>query len=88
MNRRITGLAEGDRLEIIAHESRVRVLVEEFGDNSGRIVIQINDQEELLGRIIVSTDDVEIWQAGKLSGPMIEWAGLGYSDSDLSEIGL
>jgi len=75
--KRITGITEGETLTIYADSPKLELKVEQYGDGQ-HVVIQIGDKHELLGRIIVSADDVQIWQAGELSGPLIEWVGLGF----------
>lgn len=49
--------------------------VEDAGDDRS-VVITVEDSEQLLGRLLVSADEVTVFQPNEISGSTIEWVGL------------
>ena len=74
--KRISGVSEGETLAVFTHDPPLELRIEQAGDGRN-VLITVYDKHELLGRILVSADDVSIWQAGDLSGQTVEWVGLG-----------
>lgn len=41
-----------------------------------KVLIEVSDQERLLGRLLISADEVMVLQPNEILGPTIEWVGL------------
>lgn len=53
----------------------VTLRMEPAGDQRS-VVVCVSDNEQILGRLVISADEVTVLQPNEIQGPTIEWRGM------------